>query len=140
MAQLAATILDVRARLGPAFTDPPITDEIVQLYLDDTACFVAPLVFGECASQAHAYAAAHCVASSPYAADIAVAEDMTKIVSANANGPASRSFAVPAQDADDAVWALTYWGRKFLEYRKARWGIGSAVVARTGRTARRRCG
>jgi hypothetical protein len=139
VAQRAATIQEVRDRLGPAFTDPPITDAIVQLYLDDTACLISPAVWGECASTAHAYAAAHCVASSPYAAGIAVGGGAGPIVAGEANGPASRSFAVPAAGAGDGVWSLTGWGRKFLEYRLARWGCGSATLARTSRSVRRAC-
>jgi hypothetical protein len=131
VAQRAATIQEVRDRLGPAFVDPPITDAIVQMALDDTACFVDPSAFGACASTAHAYAAAHCVAGSPYAASIALPEGFGALVTAHSNGPASRSFAVPKLADDAGAWGLTYWGRKYLEFRASRWGKGSAVLART---------
>ena len=136
MAQRAATVAEVRLRLGPAFTDPPITDEVVNLYLGDTACFISS-VFGDCQSQAHAYAAAHCVAMSPYAASIPGQAGWFGLLAGEANGPASRSWAVPAQDAGDLPWSGSMWGRKFLEYRRARWGKGSAVLCRTGLTGSR---
>jgi len=137
--QRAATIDEVRARLGSSFTDPPITDAVVQLYLDDTACFVSAS-FGQCRSQAHAYAAAHCVASSPAAASIPAPPGFGPLESGNSNGPASRSFVVPAAAEGDGAWSLMGWGRKFLEYRSARAGMGSAVLARTGLTGSRpRC-
>jgi hypothetical protein len=139
VAQRAATIQEVRDRLGPAFTDPPITDTVVQLYLTDTACLISPAAWGECASTAHAYAAAHCVASSPYAAGIPVPAGMGPLVSGEANGPASRSIAVPSPPDGVGSWWLTGWGRKFIEYRLARWGCGSATLARTSRSARRAC-
>jgi len=139
VAQRDATIAEVRLRLGPAFTDPPIIDAIVQLYLDDTACFIDPAAWGACASEAHAYAAAHCVASSPYADGIGVGPQAAGVIASEANGPASRSFVVPAQDAGDGPWSLTAWGRKFLEYRRKRHGRGSATLARTGRTLWRAC-
>lgn len=136
MAQRAATIDDVRGRLGPAFTDPPITDVVVQLYLEDTACFVSS-VFGDCQSQAHAYAAAHCVAGSSYAATIPKDPAWFGLLAGEANGPASRSWAVPPQEAGDLPWGLSMWGRRFLEYRRARWGKGSALLARTSLTGSR---
>lgn len=142
MAQRAATIAEVRARLGPAtvWLDPPITDAVVQMYLDDTACFIDPATWGACASIAHAYAAAHCVAGSPYAATIAMEPEWLGLLAGEANGPASRSWAVPAQGEGDLPWGSSMWGRKFLEYRRARWGAGSAVLARTGLTGSRpRC-
>ena len=135
MAQRAATIEEVRLRLGPAFTDPPITDAVVQMYLDDTACFIAPTAFGECTSQAHAYAAAHCVAASPYSATVAGESEWGALLSGEGDGPSSRSFAVPSPGADDGLWSLTVWGRKYLEYRLARWGKGSAIVTRSPRPA-----
>ncbi len=136
MAQRAATIEEVRLRLGPAFSDPPITDAVVQVCLDDTACFVSS-VFGECQSTAHAYAAAHCVWMSPYSAGIVIPENLGAALSAHANGPASRSFSVPAPDADAGWWSFSSWGRTFLEYRRKRWGKGSAVLCRTGLTGSR---
>ena len=139
MASRAATIAEVRARLGPAYTDPPITDDVVQTALDDVACLVSVLAFGDCTSQAQSLAAAACVAGSPYAASIPVPEGFGALVSAHANGPASRSFALPALEAADGDWALTWWGRKFLEFRRARWGLGSAQLARTSLTARPGC-
>lgn len=139
MAQRYATIAEVRERLGPAFTDPPITDAVVQLYLDDTACFIDPAVWGHCASQAHAYAAAHCVAMSPDAATIPTPPGWGVLETANANGPASRSFGVPDPPPGAGPWWLTGWGRKFLEYRTVRHGKGSAVLARTSRTLARVC-
>ncbi len=140
MAQRAATIAEVRLRLGPdtIWTDPPITDAVVQMYLDDTACFVSS-VFGGCQSMAHAYAAAHCVAGSTYAAGILMQDAWLGLLSGQANGPASRSWAVPAQDAGDLPWASSMWGRKFLEYRRKRWGKGSAVLCRTALTGGRPC-
>ncbi len=141
MAQRAATIAEVRLRLGPTtiWLDPPITDAVVQMYLDDTACFVSS-VFLDCQSEAHAYAAAHCVAGSPYAQGLSLQAAWFLLVSAHANGPASRSFAVPALEAGDSPWNLSMWGRKFLEYRRQRHGIGSAVLARTSLTGSRpRC-
>ena len=139
MAQRYATIDEVRARLGPAFSDPPITDEVVQLSLDDTACFIDPATWGACASQAHAYAAAHCVATGPYGADIPAPPGFGPLMTAEANGPASRSQSVPAPPAGAGPWWMSGWGRKFLEYRANRHGKGSALVARTTRTLRRAC-
>ena len=141
MAQRYATIAEVRLRLGPAFSDPPITDAVVQMYLDDTACFIAPAVWGQCASQAHAYAAAHCIVGSPYAAGLlAPGSASLQLLAGEANGPASRTFSVPGLDDADGVWALTAWGRKFLEYRRTRHGKGSAVLARTARSLPPVCG
>ena len=140
MAQRAATIQEVRDRLGPAFTDPPITDTVVQMALDDTACFIAPSVWGECTSVAHAYAAAHCVALGPYAATITVPAGFGQLLAGAKDGPASYTFSVPKSQDDDGNWSLSAWGRKFIEYRLTRWGKGSAIVARTSATTRRRCG
>lgn len=139
MAQRAATIAEVRLRLGPdtVWTDPPITDAVVQMYLDDTACFIDPATWGECASRAHAYAAAHCVAGSPYAADIPMQLEWLGLLAGESNGPASRSWAVPTQAEGDLPWNLSMWGRMFLNYRRNRWGMGSAVLARTGLTGSR---
>jgi hypothetical protein len=140
MPQRAATIAEVRARLGSAFTDPPITDDVVQLALDDTACFVAPEVWGACASTAHAYAAAHFVASSPAAGEIEVPAGMGQVLTSAKDGPASYTLAAPpTSSTDEGAWSLTGWGRRFLEYRKVRWGTGSALAARTSATARRAC-
>jgi hypothetical protein len=136
MAQRAATVEEVRLRLGPAFTDPPITDAVVQMYLDDTACLISS-AFADCQSQAHAYAAAHCVAMSPYSATVPGQLEWFAALAGEANGPASRSFSVPTLAEGDAPWAYSMWGRKFLEYRRARWGKGSALLARTSLTGSR---
>jgi hypothetical protein len=138
MAARAATIQEVRDRLGPVFVDPPITDDVVQLALDDVACLISVAAFGECASQAQSWAAAHCVASSPASWTISVPEGAGAQITSHANGPASRAYSVPTLD-DGLGWTSTLWGRKAWAFILARHGCGSAVLARTSRSIRRAC-
>jgi len=135
MAQRYATVAEVRAVLGPGFDDPVVTDAQIQSAIDDQVCFIGLAWWGTCASVASKYAAAHCIALSP-AGQQAQGGGQAGLESGNANGPASRSWAISPASADDSWWASTWWGLKFLELRKAKRGTGVLILGATARTAR----
>lgn len=135
MAASYATVAEVRALLGPAFDDPTVTDAQIQSILDDQACTMSVTAWGGCLSVGSKYAAAHCVAMSP-AGQAAAGGGQSGVIASEADGPANRSFAVTAGAADDAWWALTFWGLKYLELRKPVRGVGVLILGATSRTAR----
>jgi hypothetical protein len=130
-----ATVAEVRSVLGSAFDDPVVTDVQIQTAIDDLACVMSVTAWANCLSIGSKYAAAHCVAMSP-AGQAAQGGGQSGIIASEADGPASRSFAVTAASADDAYWASTWWGRKYLELRKSIRGIGVLILGATGRTRR----
>lgn len=138
MAQRYATVDEVRTVLGSNFDDPVVTDAQIQSILDDQVCLLGLVPWGDCASVGSKYAAAHCVAMSPEGQG-AEGGGQSGLVSSEADGPASRSFAITSSVADDAFWASTAWGLKYLEFRKAIRGKGVIVLGRTSATARPFC-
>lgn len=135
MAKRYATVAEVRGLLGPAFDDPAVTDAQIQGIIDDQACLLSPAWWGNCLSIASKYAAAHCVAMSPEG-QLVFGGGQSGIIASEADGGASRSFAVTAASADDSWWALTKWGQYFIELRKAQRGKGILILGATSRTAR----
>lgn len=135
MPQRYATIDEVRALLPASWTDPPITDSLIQRQLDLGQCVIAPSVWGECASQAHALYAAHKVKLSDEAADQPGA-GQAGVLASEANGPASRSFFVHPVSVGgslaDAELSMTDCGRAYLEIKRTVLGLGTGIVARTG--------
>jgi hypothetical protein len=133
MAQRYATVAEVRTKLPALFAAPAVEDTEIQSVIDDQACFLGLVPWGDCASVASKYAAAHMV----LLAHPELPEGGQKSPeTANANGPASRSMAISALEADDLWWGLTPCGVQYLEMRKARLGVGVLVLGVTSRTAR----
>ena len=135
MAQRYATVDEVRAALGPAFDAPAVTDAQIQTVLDEQFCLIGLVPWGECASVGSKYAAAHVIALSP-AGKAVPGGGQSGLENANANGPASRSWAVTAAPWSDAWWASSDWGLLYLEYRKPILGQGILILGATARTAR----
>lgn len=135
MAQRAALRADVEA-IAPALV--AATDDQMNTALEVTAHLVAPRRWRSLASTAHAYLAAHWLATTP-GLGLDGGEDFEDVLgptSAMADGPASRSFgqvasteAVPASDAD---YLRTPYGRQFLALRRQQRGFGSFMVSGGG--------
>jgi len=130
-----ATVAEVRSLLGSAFDAPVVSDATIQGILDDQVCLLGVGWWGSCLSIGSKYAAAHCVAMSPEG-QAAAGGGQSGAIASEADGPASRSFAVTAPPWSDAWWALTSWGLKYLEYRKSQRGKGVLLLGATSRTAR----
>jgi hypothetical protein len=130
-----ATVDEVRGLLGPAFDAPAVSDASIQEVIDDQSCLMALSWWGSCLSKGSKYAAAHCVLMDPKNAGILGAGQSGPLAS-EADGGASRSFAITAQDADDAWWSMTSYGLKYLEHRKAQLGKGVMILGVTSRTVR----
>ena len=110
----------------PGISDPEAT-EAVELWLPITQHMISLCAWGERASDGHRLLTAHFVLTTAgTAGDGNVQPD--GIVSAQANGPASRSFAVAAPPPDDAELSTTSYGRAFLALRRVVAGRGRAVV------------
>jgi len=139
MAQRAATRDDVCGPLGtPGGVAPGLndaTDEQVERAVAEAALLVWPPRWRKLTSDAHAYLAAHILATTP-GLGLEDGEDpgdtMGPLVS-EADGPASRSFgalgsteAVPGSDAD---YLRTPYGRGYLRLRRAQRGFGSVLVS-----------
>lgn len=133
MAQRYATVAEVRTKLPGSFDAPAVSDAEIQNVIDDQRCFLGLAAWGDCASVASKYAAAHVVLLDHRELDGGGPQGAE---TANANGPASRSFAVSPVPAEDAYWAQTLCGHQYLELRKARLGVGVAILGVTARTAR----
>ena len=133
MAQRYATVDEVRALLGSAFDAPAVSDEFIQSVLDDQECFLSLDAWGQCASIGSKYAAAHVVSiCNPQVAG----GGQAGLVSSEADGPASRSFAITPASAEDSWWASTCWGNQYLMYRRQILSPGLLILGATARTRR----
>lgn len=110
----------------PGISDPEATDAVT-LWLPITQHMISLCAWGERASDGHRLLTAHYVLATAGPTGSGVASP-DGIVSAEANGPASRSFAVAAPPAEDADLASTSFGRAYIALRKTVAGRGRAVV------------
>lgn len=134
MAKRYATPAEVRASCLPSSFDPPaVEDAEIQGVIDDQACFLSLDAWGDCASTASKYAAGHVLLLKHRELPGGGQQGME---SANANGPASRTWAVSAVNADDSWWTQTPCGAAYLELRKAVYGVGVLILGVTPRTRR----
>jgi hypothetical protein len=133
MAKRYATIAEVRSKLPDSFADPAVTDDEIQGAIDDQACFLGLCAWGECASTGSKYAAAHQIL---LAHPELPGGGQQGLESGNADGPASRSWAVSPAAASDLWWSSSPCGLMYLELRKPIRGIGSLIIGATSRTAR----
>lgn len=104
-----------------AAANPGNTTAIVDL----AKRFLGLTAWGDDASFGHALVAAHFLTLQSAGA-MAVDGSTTSI----ADGPASRSFAVPAPTAEDAEFAGTQYGRRFIAMRRAVIAAAGPVLAR----------
>lgn len=123
-----ATVADVREILYArpdlaALPDPPI-----ELALDQARCVIGVQRFGRCTCKLQALYAAHVL----YDGDGGGTAGAGPIAS-EADGPASRSFAVAyVVQPGDGYLATSPYGRQFLQLRKScAGGRGSAIVGNT---------
>ena len=136
--QLPATRVDVCGLTGvPAGVAPALnaaTDLQVQEALRTAALSVHPPRWRSMTTRAHAYLAAHLLATTP-GLDLGGAEAGDEIgpTTAKADGPASRSYGqLGSSDpvaGTDADLMRTHYGRQFLSLRKHQRGFGSMMVA-----------
>lgn len=139
MAQRAATRDEVCGPLGtPGGVAPALnaaTDPQVDLALETAALTVWPSRWRKLTSKAHAYLAAHILATTPGLGLGEGGEELPieagPLVSA-ADGPASASWgttgSTEAGPAGDAWLATTPYGNHFLHLRRAQRGYGSIMV------------
>lgn len=139
MAQRLATRAEIVGEVGipggvaPGFNT--VTDAQLAVWADIAALVVSLPRWRLLASAGHALLTAHCLATAPGLGLGPGGGDLAEEagpLTAEADGPGSRSFgahAAEALSADDALLATTSWGRKFLGLRKAVRGFGSFGVA-----------
>jgi hypothetical protein len=133
MAQRYATVAEVRGLLGSAFDAPAVSDAFIQSTIDDQVCFLGLEAWGDCASIGSKYAAAHVVAiCNPKVPG----GGQSGLVSSEADGPASRSFAISPATADDSWWSSTCWGPQYLMFRRQILSPGLLILGATSRTRR----
>lgn len=118
--------------LAPEFTGQEAT---IDVWLSLAECWIAPDVWGDCASQAHALLAAHMLTTSPAGAAAGGEGFGHGPVSGRSNGPASVSYATPTPT--DADLALSSYGRLFVALSKRVRPRTAAVLMRGGRRFRR---
>lgn len=133
MAQRYATVAEVRTCLPASFDAPAVTDAEIQGVIDDQACFLGLAAWGTCASTASKHAAAHVMLLKRR--ELA-GGGQQGLESGNADGPASRSWAISPATADDSWWSATLCGAMYVELRKTVRGVGVLILGVTGRTAR----
>ena len=131
MAQRAATVSEVQ-EIAPGLV---ASEGQITTALRVTAPLVAPRRFLALTSEAHAARAAHWLATTPGLGLGPGGGDLAEEagpLTAEADGPSSRSFgahAAEALSADDAMLATTPWGRQFLDYRRAVRGWGCFLAS-----------
>jgi hypothetical protein len=139
MAQRLATRAEICGVLGtPGGVAPELnaaTDDQVTTWADVAALVCYPARWRDLASRAHALLTAHYLATAPglgLGADGADIAEVLGVVTAEADGPASRSFGPvvsgEAMSGADALLATTAYGRAFLQLRTAQRGMGAFVV------------
>lgn len=140
MAERAATRADVCGPLGTPGGVAPLlnaaTDEQVAEALDTAALLVYPPRWRKLAHKAHAYLAAHILATTPGLELDGEGGDLVDVIgplASESDGPAARSFAalgsseaVPGSDAD---YLRTPYGQGYLRLRRAQRGFGSVLVS-----------
>lgn len=106
------------ASLAPTLVDP---------YLLVGQGLIGLSRWGERASQGHAFLTAHLLVTTTSAAAAAAGVGGAGQLTAEANGPASRSFA--AAEPTDSELGSTGYGRAYMLLRRAVLGRGTAIVA-----------
>ena len=134
MAQAYATRSDVA---GPAGTPGGVARELNGLpdtlfshWLGLTQTMVSPTRFRDRTSYYHALLAAHAI--SIVVGEYRYGGSEAGPLMAEADGPASRSFATATPTFGDAELSSTQYGRLAMALRKITRGRGSGVVARSG--------
>ena len=124
----------------PGIVDPDATVTI-NLWLPITQLMIALCTWGRYSSDAHRFLTAHFLLSTagPAGDGVITPGAMAAVVSAEANGPASRSFAVSTATPlpSDGDLAATQYGRAYLQLRRIIAGRGSVVVSNP--CVRQRC-
>jgi hypothetical protein len=133
MPQRYATVAEVRTKLPASFAAPAVEDSEIQGVIDDQVCFLGLLAWGSCASVGSKYAAAHVLLLTHPELP---GGGQQGLETGNANGPASRSWAVTPASADDSWWSSSPCGAQYLELRKPVRGVGVLILGATSRTAR----
>ena len=139
MAARLATRAEICGELGtPGGVAPELnaaTDAQVTVWSNVAALTCNPSRWRLLTSDAHALLTAHYLATAPGLGLGAGGDDMVEVlgvVSAEADGPASRSFGPVASGealgGEDALLATTAYGRAFLRLQKAQRGFGAFVV------------
>lgn len=143
MAQRLATRDEIVGAVGiPGGVAPELndaTDAQVTTWSRIAALTVHPSRWRDLASDAHALLTAHYLATAPglgLAGDGLDLGEFAGVVTAEADGPASRSFGPvvggEALAGEDALLATTAYGRAFLRLQKAQRGFGAFVVGSPG--------
>lgn len=98
--------------LAPEFA--ALDQPFVEVWIDFTKVFVDLNIWGECAEAAHFFVTAHFLETHPSGglAGPGTGGEAGPLT-AEANGPASRSFAV-LQQGGESGWAASSYGRKYL--------------------------
>ena len=131
MARAYATEALVTGASGVAPQLATIASAQVGLYLDLTKHLFDLGRFGDTSDHYHALLTAHFLAMSPYGEDLGFGAKGP--VSAEAHGPASRSYAVGALDMSDDGLSATHWGRMAKAIRARIRGRGSMIRVGTSR-------
>ena len=116
---MAIDVPTFRARF-PEFTDPPYSDERIQLFIDDTLCYM-----GEdesrwcgCYDTAQAYLTAHLLALGTASAMGDSAAQAGPLLSAAADGVSyTRAGTSNGVAGSDEFYASTAYGQRFLSLR-----------------------
>lgn len=138
-----ATAADVKL-IAPEFED--VDDSWIDLWIQCAQEKLSPRRFGRLLCKCSALWVAHFLAVSPQTPDdsggIATESDENGVLTAEADGPASRSFGLlaVAEDADGTGYGSTKYGRMFMVLRRCVRGTGSGVVARDDVSLTTSCG
>ena len=125
-----ATIDDVTAAVLPA--DLPAYEAIDADVITEMLAQVALIVgapFGASQAKAQAMLVLHFLAPI-----FGGGVESSGVIASEANGPASRSFAVPAltMSADEGLFASSYYGRRFLLFRRVTMAKAACIVGNPG--------
>lgn len=131
MARGYATEALVTGSAGVAPQLSTIASEQVDLYLEMTKHLFALSRFGTTSDHYHALLTAHFLALSPFGEDLGFGAKGP--VTAEAHGPASRSFASAALDMSDDGLSSTHWGRMAKAIRARHRGRGSMIRVGTSK-------
>lgn len=131
MAQRYATAAEVTGASGVAPELAVLSADVVATWMSIAQAFVGLAEWADRASVGHALISAHLLSLTPEAAAAGVGS-IDGILASEANGPASRSFAVPAPSADDAAFAGTRYGKLWAELRRI---VASSLVGLPARGA-----
>lgn len=118
MAARFATAAEVVGATGIAPGLAVLDPSLVDAWLLVAQAYIGLQAWGSVASTGHALLTAHFLVLQPEAAAVGVGEQNV-VVTAESNGPSSRSFAVPSYEAGEAAFAGTMYGQQFIELRRA---------------------